>query len=125
MHLHSKFYALVEQEHSQLEECPTIAASALNLRSGQLVSTLSDACKVLERYCAQLVQCLLDESIANAVIQPRLESSFASTQPFQELSASSATTPSAFGRFVLQTSPNPTVFISNLSYLLTTEFLSM
>jgi len=40
MHRYPKLYPFIEDEHSQLEECPTVRASAFGFGAWQLVSSL-------------------------------------------------------------------------------------
>jgi hypothetical protein len=90
--LHPLFQALVSQQQTELVECPAIASPPFPFGAKHLVGTFPDPGQLLQGNGLVFGFGLFGQSTADGVIHLGLEASFSSTQPCQELSASSATT---------------------------------
>lgn len=115
---HPFHHCFIGQHLAQLVECPTIRQTPLRLLPWLLVSSLPDASQVLYRNCGADRLGAVDDTPANVVVHPGLESLFSARQPSQS-------TPSALCAFDLEISPNPGEPISYVFDLLPTPGIAL
>lgn len=77
--------AFVVQEHSQLEECPTVATPALGFVSRLSIGAFSDACKVFNSNGGIVLKCRQNNQFTDVMVQPLLVSFLTPRQPLQNL----------------------------------------
>lgn len=93
--LNSKLQSFVSQENSQLVESPRISSTTFCFVPRFGIRTFSNSFKVFNRNPKPKFFRLIDNAIADGVIEPRLKPSFLARQPFQEFSGSAPSTPRA------------------------------
>jgi hypothetical protein len=120
---HPKLNRLVVNKLSQLVETPTIRKSAFSFAARQGVCPFSDSGQFFQGNYLVLILGRLNNLVAGNVINVSLKTPFLSRQPLLKFSASSPTTSSAFRGLVLELRSNSGVFVPNLSYALSTEFI--
>ena len=115
--------SLVFEESTKLIKCPRIRASSFSLCSGLGIGSFSDASQIFNSNNAIRLFGTQNYGFADDMINMALKSFLPPRQPFQQLSASSATTACApLGAF-LEVCAKLRIFISNVAYFFARPFL--
>jgi hypothetical protein len=91
-HGYASYQSFVAYKYSELIESPVVCPTSLNLATSLFVEALSNVGQILKRQRCVTLFCLLNQLLADAVIQPLLEALFSTREPSQQ----SSRTASAF-----------------------------
>ena len=115
-HFNTRLNALVFKKLSKLIKSPRVGLSTLCLTSRLLIGSVSDASQVFNSNETTRLQCILNDRSTDCVVQPRLISSLASRQPFQDIPNSPSSRSCAFRDFCLKRSSDIGKLISGFGY---------
>jgi len=77
--------AFVAEKHPELEECPTIATSALYFAAKLLIRSLSDARQIFNSNDGIVLKCRQNNQFTDVMVQPCLIAPLSARQPLQNL----------------------------------------